>query len=182
MREVLEDKLQINFNNSWFKSRYYVYVITVIHSPKTFYYIGQTGDRKYTAARSPFYRLWGHFNPYNSKSGTDSQLIKSLFKKGILEDLEGISKRQIIDKALFEKKISIATSFYPIEEFINDEAIEHKRKRKVAETVETALINMFEAEILFNDLNKIGHANLKITEKDYKVAQIIFNDVKNKLT
>lgn len=178
MSEVLEDKLQINFDANWFKSRYYVYVITVVHSLKTFYYIGQTGDRKYTAARSPFYRLWGHFNPYNSKSGTDSQLIKSLFKKGILEDVEGISKRQVIDKALFEKKISIATSFYPIEEFINDEAIEHQRKRQVAEAVETALINMFEANTLFNDLNKIGHANVKITEDDLRIAQIIFNDVK----
>ncbi|SFF95641.1 hypothetical protein SAMN04488033_11661 [Salegentibacter agarivorans] len=178
MSEVLEDKLQINFDGSWFQSRYYVYVITVVHNLKTFYYIGQTGDRKYTAARSPFYRLWGHFNPYNSKSGTDSQLIKALFKKGILEKIKGISKRQIIDKALFEKKILIATSFYPIEEFINDETIEHKRKRKVAESIETALINMFEADILFNDLNKIGHANVKITEEDLQMAQIIFNDVK----
>lgn len=178
MSEVLDDKLQFNFDASWFKSQYYVYVITVVHDHKTFYYIGQTGDRKYTAARSPFYRLWGHFNPYNSKSGTDSQLIKGLFKKGILEDKEGVSKRQVIDNALFEKKISIATSFYPVEEFIIDEALEHKRKRKVAEAVETALINLFEANILFNDLNKIGHANVKITEEDLQMAQIIFNDMK----
>lgn len=177
MSEVLEDKLQINFNASWFKSRYYVYVITVVHGHKIYYYVGQTGDRKYTTARSPFYRLWGHFNPYNSKSGTDSQLIKALFKKGILEDVKGVSKRQIIDKALFEKKISITTSFYPIEEFINNETIEHKRKRKAAEAVETALINMFEANSIFNDVNKIGHANVKITQEDFRMAHTIFNDV-----
>lgn len=83
------DSYQITFDSDWFRSGYYVYVVKIEHYKKgTFYYIGQTGDRHHVAARSPFYRLMGHFNPYIIKNGTDSQLIKGLLKLGLIETPE----------------------------------------------------------------------------------------------
>lgn len=47
--------MEIEFNSEWFKSGYYVYVLSISHMEKgMFYYIGQTGDRKHIAAHHLF--------------------------------------------------------------------------------------------------------------------------------
>lgn len=180
MSVVVQNKMHIRFDANWFKANYYVYVIVVKHNNQSYYYVGQTGDRKYTAARSPFYRLWGHYNPYNSKKGTDSQLIKNLFSKGILKDKNGCSRRQIIDEAIYHKIISIDTHFYPIAVLETTAKNDHLQKRIQTESVEAALINLFDKEYLFNNLEKIGHASMEITTEASEIAQSIYDDVVKK--
>jgi hypothetical protein len=46
------------------QSSYGVYIVEIKHvdEPKSFLYIGQTGDSNHITARSPFYRLSAHLS------------------------------------------------------------------------------------------------------------------------
>lgn len=159
-------QMEISFNSEWFKSGYYVYVLTVEHKTKgIFYYIGQTGDRKHVAARSPFYRLMGHFNPYNIKKGTDVQLVNGLINHKLIDE-PSIDKnaRICIEEAIESKLIKIKANYYSISDF---DSTNHKTKRVFVEEVELALINNFRkaGAKLFNNEDKIGD-NKDITNKE----------------
>lgn len=169
-------QMEISFNSEWFKSGYYVYVITIVHKTKgNYYYIGQTGDRKHTAARSPFYRLMGHFNPYNIKKGTDMQLVAGLIKYGLIEKpCELKNARICIEEAIESESIKIKADYYTISDF---DSTNHKVKRIFAEEVELALINNFRnADLkLFNDFNKIGDRKVIKNQDAINIAERIFN-------
>lgn len=147
--------INFEFSSEWFKSAYYVYVLMVQHKTKGFFfYIGQTGDKKYTSARSPFYRLWGHFNPYNSKSGTDNQIIKGLLKYGLIIKEDKQSLRYVIDKAFENNDISFSAKYFKIFDFDNKG---HKSKRLEVEMIEKHLIYLFDFnnERVFNTVETI---------------------------
>lgn len=133
--------MKIEFNSEWFQSGYFVYVLVIEHKDNpTFYYIGQTGDRNHHSARSPFYRLMGHFNPYNLKTGTDAQLVKGLIKHKLIEVSEGESVRVAIERAISSNEIKITAHYFKIFDFDSED---HKKRRNHTEDIETCLIQMF---------------------------------------
>ncbi len=168
-------EFEISFSSNWYNAGYYVYVLKSVHLTKgTFYYVGQTGDRHYRAARSPFYRLLAHFNPYSIKA-TDAQLRNGLIAKGLIETpTKEKNIRICMEEAIASEKVKINAKFYKILDF---NGFGHKENRNHVEAVETALINLFDASFLFNDLSKIGHIG-KITSKEQKeLAAKIYKDI-----
>ena len=149
----MSDKIkhvEIVFNAEWFQSGYFVYVLTIKHQTKgVFYYIGQTGDRNHEAARSPFYRLMGHYSPY---AGTDAQLVKGLRKHELVIEAEGKSNRVCLEEAFCNKTIEVKANYFNVLEFDN---IDHIDKRKLVENVEQLVIANFakENKKLFNQQN-----------------------------
>ncbi|WP_192878010.1 hypothetical protein [Arenibacter catalasegens] len=166
---------EISFSPDWYGSGYYVYVLKVVHNEKgTFYYIGQTGDRHFSAARSPFYRLMAHFNPYNSKA-TDAQLRNGLIAHGLIEEPTKDKKTRVcMEEAISSGALQISSVFYKILEFNGEN---HKQNRKHVEAVETALINLFDKKNLFNNLEKIGHHTVIINQDHHSLARQIYYNV-----
>lgn len=182
--DTIKNKLELNYNSEWFASGYYVYVIKIEVGKDIFYYVGQTGDRHFIAARSPFYRLWGHFNPYNLKKGTDSQLMSNLFKRKIFCRKDGESNRLTIDRALAKKDAIISAQFYPIEDFVNDNTQiskdSHKQKRVFVEEIEKGVIEGLGYQVVFNDVNKKGFQKIMVSPKARKISNQILQDLEPK--
>lgn len=155
--ETSGDHLEINYKPEWFQSGYYVYILTIKHKTRgKYFYIGQTGDRNHSAARSPFYRLMGHFNTYNFKNkGTDAQLIKGLVNYLLITTNNGKSVRQNVEDSLANGLISITANYFKIADFTGDS---HNKNRMRTEEIEISLLKMFNnANLnLFNDPEKIG--------------------------
>lgn len=167
--------MEINFKKEWFESGYYVYVIEIKYNKKFFYYVGQTGDRKHKAARSPFYRLMAHYNPYNRK-GTDSQLVNGLLRENIIVKTKKGSVRCKVEDEILNGNLIIKTKFIKIFDFDTSDTKErHKEKRIFVENIEQALINNFleSKKRLINDENKIG-SKTDLDEKAMKRANQIF--------
>jgi len=180
MRDNIKE-LEINFDSEWFQSGYYVYVISITHVSKgNYYYVGQTGDRKHVSARSPFYRLMGHFNPYNLKNGTDSQLIKGLINNNLIElPSDNKSTRICIEEAIQNKSIIINPTYFKISDF--DKA-DHSSKRENVEEIESALIKLFSDKKLrlFNNPTKIGSQKNVSNTESIKKAKNIFDKTMRK--
>lgn len=168
MREEIKH-IEISFNSEWFQSCYSVYVLTIKHKGNEYYYIGQTGDRKHVSARSPFYRLMGHYSPYQ---GTDTQLVKGLLKHNIIHKLEGKSLRVCLEDAFYKKHITVKADYFKIIDF---DELDHPYKRKLAERVEQLLISHFGemGKVLFNS---ISEPLIKKAKED-EVAMRIFNEI-----
>ena len=182
MINPIKNKLELNYDSTWFTSRYYVYIIKIEVTSETYFYVGQTGDRHFVAARSPFYRLWGHFNPYNLEKGTDSQLMRNLFQRNIFQKKEGQSNRSTIDRALAQKDAVIKAQFYPIFDF-EDENTQlnrknHTDKRVFVEQIEKGVIEGLDQDYLFNDLTKKGFAKIKVSTEARDISDKILADFK----
>lgn len=171
--------MEISFNPEWFNSGYFVYVIIINHTDKgTYYYVGQTGDRKHQSARSPFYRMMGHYNTYNLGSGTDSQLIKGLINQKLITPTKEKSTRICVEEAIIDGRLQIKSQFFKLDEFNSADTFEiHREKRIFSEQVEQSIINHFikVKRKLFNDENKIGTTNIKNSAAIKKANEIIKN-------
>jgi len=172
-------EMEIRFNSEWFKSGYYVYVISITHISKgIFYYIGQTGDRNNKSARSPFYRLMGHYNAYGlNHFGTDAQLVKGLVINGLIEKPSDNKKTRIcVEEAIENKTVTINADFFNVSDF-NTTA--HEAKRKNVEEIESALIKQFSDNSLklFNDSTKIGAQKIVINPLSIELADKIFKRI-----
>jgi hypothetical protein len=169
-------EMEIRFNSEWFQSGYYVYVISITHISKgIFYYIGQTGDRNNKSARSPFYRLMGHYNTYGRNNfGTDAQLVKGLVSNGLIEMPSDNKKARIcIEEAIVNKTVAINADFFNISDF---NITDHDAKRKNVEEIEAALIKIFSNNKLklFNDPTKIGAQTIVSNTESIEQANKIF--------
>ena len=167
--------IPIEFNAEWFQSGYFVYVISVKHDSKgTYYYIGQTGDRFHQSARSPFYRLWGHYNPYNQNSGTDAQLFKSILK--LLPKNDEVSNRIKVERAVNSKEIEIKADYFKIKDIADNVGKEeHKQNRLLTEDIETILIQKFnENANILNHKKEIGSSKIPTNVEAIKIAEEIF--------
>lgn len=175
-------EMEIRFNSEWFKSGYCVYVISITHVSKgIFYYIGQTGDRNNKSARSPFYRLMGHYNTYGSKNfGTDAQLVKGLVKNDLIEKPSENKKARIcVEEAIENKTITINADFFNVSDF---NIAAHEAKRKNVEEIESALIKEFTDKNLklFNDPTKIGAQKIVSDAESIEHADKIFKKIMRK--
>lgn len=178
MSEKGIEQMVINFNPDWFKSGYYVYVLKIEHKTKGIYfYIGQTGDRYHVSARSPFYRLMGHYNTYNSSKGSDAQLINGLVANNIIKPTKEKSKRVCVEEAIVNKTLAITANYFKISDFGK---LDHQTCREMVEEIELKLIQTFRSKKhkLFNDDKKIGSANeTKINKLNIEKAEAIFKSL-----
>jgi len=72
----------------WFEMGYYVYIVMMRRDKEKYFYVGMTGDRQHETARSPFYRMAGHFS--RLASSTQNQVIKALKNYWPKEDLDSL--------------------------------------------------------------------------------------------
>lgn len=140
---MIGDPTIIELKPEWFKPGYYVYIVVMAYKRSKYYYVGMTGDRKFTTARSPFYRMSGHF--VQIKSSTQNQVIKGIREK---------FGNKNIDKILVQSTFTYYC--YLIDEFIDGQKDLHKSKRKRAEKVESWLIKQFWERFNSNVFNKKG--------------------------
>ena len=162
--------IEISFNAEWFQPCYSVYLLTIKKSSKeVYYYIGQTGDRKHISARSPFYRLMGHYSPYQ---GTDTQLVKGLIKHKLINKAEGKSLRVCLETAFYNKHVEVKADYFKIRDF--DEQT-HLEKRILVEQVEQLMIDYFvkKGKTIFNNV----HTNLIEKAKANEEAIVISKDI-----
>lgn len=146
----------IELQPEWFKMGYYVYIVVIDHSKERYFYVGMTGDRKYQTARSPFYRMAGHFNQL--ESSTQNQIIKGLKNKLNISDIENALP-----------KMRFTYYSYLIESFDRKDTSTHNAKRKKAEQIESFLIKKMMEEFegfIFND---------KVSRNNYEEVMVISN-------
>lgn len=67
-------KATISLEGRIFRRQYLLYVIELINDGHRYYYVGQTGDRRYITARPPFRRLMGHLEDIGQS--TQNQLYR----------------------------------------------------------------------------------------------------------
>ena len=72
--------LKIELKGEQFRRAYLLYVIKVAHNERgDFYYVGQTGDNRYTTARPAFRRLSGHME--DTGQSTQNQVYRYIATK-----------------------------------------------------------------------------------------------------
>ncbi len=136
----------MKLQQDWFRPGYYVYIVLVKHNEKRYHYIGMTGDRKHLVARSPFYRMGGHFMLGKS---TQNQVIKGIEEKLGINVKEDSSLLCDMDFTYYAWMIK------PYDKNIQKE--EHAIKRTIAEKIEAGLISKCKVEFgLENVFNKRG--------------------------
>lgn len=126
------NSISIHLKPDWFEEGYYVYVYILQKANRKFYYVGMTGDRKYQTARSPFYRMCGHFSKLNSSN--ENQIIKGIKEKFSF-------KGEVSDLL---PKIKMSVHFFKLRDKINskrrDDKKKHGENRKYAEMIESVII------------------------------------------
>jgi len=129
-----------------FQRQYLLYILEITHGNDKYYYIGQTGDNKYTTARPAFRRLAGHLEDVGRS--TQNQIYRYL-----AVEVLGISEAAKKDST-FDEKIKQAVEdylvgstvkmyVYPLQPFIP--GIEHSQHLKIvrrATLFEKIVINL----------------------------------------
>ncbi len=158
----------INIQPEWFKMGYYVYLVVMDYKGKKFFYIGVTGDRKYKVARSPFYRMGGHFSQLTSS--TQNQLIQGIKARWAEEaDME----------ALLET-IRFTYYAYCIRDFDKGDVTNHDIHRRHVEKIESYLIERMEKEYgKYHIFNK--HKSAKTYTDIEVIGDQILKDIKERL-
>ena len=161
----------IELDPSWFKHAYYVYLVAIERVEGNLLYIGMTGDRKHKMARSPFYRMAGHFKLTQS---TENQIVKGLRKHyGVADD----EQERLVEILVSSK---IAYYAYPLAKFSFDivEA-DHKELRRRGERIESSLIRRFVNEKNWTLLNR--QISLKPDDNADRIAALIYTDFLERL-
>lgn len=136
----------IKLEKEWFRHAYYVYFVSIVKDENKMLYIGMTGDRKHKTARSPFYRMAGHFSQLSSSS--ENQVIKGLRK---IYNIDTTNQQELVE--LLES-CQIIYHAYPLSEFkFNIDKSEHTERRRFAEKVESFLILALKEEGKWNVIN-----------------------------
>ncbi|MBC6995898.1 hypothetical protein QWY85_17220 [Neolewinella lacunae] len=166
----------IELQQEWFRHAYYVYFVTILDQDRRLVYVGMTGDRKHTMARSPFYRMAGHFNQLTS---TENQIIKGIRKHCAIAvgDQAGLVAKL--------KELKITYHAYPLYEFeFNGSAEDHQKQRQKTEQVESWLMIQLWAERDRDHTGSLKVFNEKISMKPEaeagRLGALILEDWKTK--
>jgi hypothetical protein len=137
------DYYKISIAGKQFEKHYLIYIIQLRHqSKKTYYYVGQTGDRNYKTARPAFRRLAGHLE--DQGYSTQNQLYKAI--------VEQILKKNPGAKKSFSNELKAEVSSYLVQSDIDmyvfpvlqfDECVDyglHRQNVVYVENVEKFLI------------------------------------------
>ena len=138
---------KITIEGKQLKSVYAVYVIELTHLNETYYYVGQTGDAHYIAARPPFNRIGGHLE--NTKRSTQNQLYTFIINKLAIHSPSDASDYTRADKARVESFLSesqITTMHIcPLVEFTHMLAEdEHRNRRHLVLEFEKQVIHLLQ--------------------------------------
>ena len=71
----------ITIDGQLFRRQYLLYVIALDNKHEQFWYVGQTGDRKYITARPPIRRLTAHFE--DTGQSTQNQIYRHIASKSL---------------------------------------------------------------------------------------------------
>ncbi|MGV0938798.1 hypothetical protein [Empedobacter falsenii] len=148
---IISDPIVIPLKGEWFENAYYVYVVVICYQNEKYYYVGMTGDRKHIMARSPFYRMSGHFQLNNS---TQNQIIKGI------ERVLGVkgSNNEVL------KTMNFTYYAWKTNDFSPDITSElHHTNRVIAEKIESQLIKM--CQETFGEDKVFNH---HVSRKDFK--------------
>ena len=94
-----------------FKRQYLLYIIEITHGNDKHYYVGQTGDNRYTTARPAFRRLAGHLE--DGGRSTQNQIYRYL-AVNVLRFSEAAEKGKT-----FDEKVKQAVEDYLVGSSIN---------------------------------------------------------------
>ncbi len=133
----------LTISATFFRSGYAVYVVEIAHKPtaKKYYFLGQTGDAYRLMARSPFYRMSGHFE-YGAS--TQNQVFKGLCKLMDIEKKEDPrEKRETVEAFLVESEIRYHVFRLHDFSYQDEDEAEHNSRRHSTLVVETALLRRF---------------------------------------
>lgn len=158
--------ITIKIEPQWFEMGYYVYIVNIKHKGRSYNYIGATGSKRCEIARSPFYRMSGHFSMRD-----DSQ--ENQVKKYLMSELK-IENDFDFQKELL--KMDIRYYMYKIDDF---DKKDHVAKREKAEKIESWIIKEFREKKLHVFNKKISRGPDANTGK---LAQPIYNDIIEKIT
>jgi hypothetical protein len=133
---------KIQLQGSYFKSSFSVYVVEIKNKQfGRLFYVGQTGDAKHFTARSPFYRMGGHFEYSTS---TQNQIFKGVSKKlGLAQASDNREIRKKVEAFLLASEVNYYV--FPVKEFSydNEDKSKHNSKRRVTLVIETFLLKRF---------------------------------------
>lgn len=143
----------LEINGEFFQSGYAVYIVEITRGTKKHFYIGQTGDAHYPMARSPFYRMSGHFE---YRKSTQNQIFEGLCDVlTIGKDLdEKTAKRKALESFLTPSTVKYHVFRLHDFEYGAENDEEHKNKRRNTLVVETALLQEFHKHYGDDLLNK----------------------------
>jgi hypothetical protein len=141
-----------------FKRQYLLYIIEITHGNDKHYYVGQTGDNRYTTARPAFRRLAGHLE--DAGKSTQNQIYRYLAVEvlGLAEAKTKFDEKvkQAVEDYLV--KSTVKMYIYPLQPF--EPGIEHDQHLKIVRKVtlfEKMVINLFRT-------NSKRIANKKMTQ------------------
>lgn len=165
-----EPHSHISIKGSDLVSAYGVYLVLIKDKETTYCYIGQTGDAKYIAARSPFYRIAAHLG---YAKNTQNQVYEGL-KKAIK-----LSTKKEMENWLVDKTIDI--HFFKTDDFefmidtpANKQTHTYKRRRTLV--LESALLQVLKEKNGLNLLNQ-NHMPYKDFEKAVPRANEIMKTI-----
>ena len=129
-------QILITLEGEVFRRQYLVYVIEIIRNGRRYYYVGQTGDRKYTTARPPFRRLMGHFE--ETGQSTQNQIYRYI-ATDLLSIPQARQRETFTDDIKQQVENFLVTStvhmhVYPLEPFVP--GVTHAQHLAVLQRVE----------------------------------------------
>ncbi len=178
------DCYKISIAGKQFEKHYLIYIIQLRHqSKKTYYYIGQTGDRHYKTARPAFRRLAGHLE--DQGHSTQNQLYKAIVQR--------ILKKSSGEKGSFSNELKSEVSSYLVQSDIDmyvfpvlpfDEDVDHDLHRQNVLYVENV-----EKFVIQKLITRLGADSILNKKKDRPasvddaetVAEEILNTVMNEV-
>jgi len=146
------------------RRQYLLYIVEIVHENDSYYYVGQTGDNRYTTARPAFRRLAGHMEDLGTS--TQNQIYRFL-AVDILKFSEAKRKKRFSDKIKqsvedFLVNSTVKMYIYHLQPF--QPGIEHDQHLAVVRKV-TIFERMMISLLLFNS-KKIANKKFKEIRKD----------------
>ena len=99
-------KIMLTLDGQVFRRQYLIYVIELTNGGKKYFYVGQTGDRKYTTARPPVRRFMGHLEDVGRS--TQNQLYRF-----VAADILGIEEAR--RRAAFTEEVKLRVEDFFVE-------------------------------------------------------------------
>jgi hypothetical protein len=164
--KIVPTPVVIEIKPEWFRHAYYVYFVTMLGDDRRMVYVGMTGDRKHRMARSPFYRMAGHFNQLSAS--TENQVIKGIREYCNIDDID---QAGLVRKL---EQLKITYHAYPLALFeFGVLKEEHTPLRRQAERVESWLMQQLWEEQNADESDKLKVFNKKISMKPDKEVKRI---------
>lgn len=165
--KIIPTPIEIVLRREWFEMGYYVYVVVIRDKDKRYFYVGMTGDRNYTTARSPFYRMSGHFA--QSSTSTQNQILESL---KVIFPIDGVDfALQNVDIVYYAYQMAVWNK--------HDSKLRHNQKRRFSEKIESCLINLLKKEFPNRVVNK--RVSTRACDDVLDIAIELKNDVLSRL-